>query len=151
MWTLLVDHLWQSTLCVLLAWLLTLVLSRNAARVRYWVWLAASIKFLVPFSVLMSFGTLFGFKSDNSDTSAAVITIARSIAEPIATLNAGAPISVANKFDFMPVVFAIWAVGCALLAVRWLANWFKIRAIVKSSNASGLKTALSVRVTPMLS
>ena len=40
------DHLWQSTLLALVAGLLTLLLQRNHARARYWLWLAASLKFL---------------------------------------------------------------------------------------------------------
>ena len=53
----LLAHLWQSTLCVFAAWLLTLALKNNRASVRYWVWLAASVKFLVPFSLLVSAGS----------------------------------------------------------------------------------------------
>ena len=53
----LLAHLWQSTLCVFVAWLLTLALKNNRASVRYWVWLAASVKFLVPFSLLVSAGS----------------------------------------------------------------------------------------------
>lgn len=41
----LVDHVWQSTLFVGAAWLLTLALRRNRAQVLYWVWFAASVKF----------------------------------------------------------------------------------------------------------
>lgn len=33
-----VNRLWQSTLVMALAWPLTLVLRRNQARKRYWVW-----------------------------------------------------------------------------------------------------------------
>ena len=54
----LVDHLWQSTLFVGAAWLLTLVLRKNRAQVRYWVWFTASAKFLIPFSLLVGLGTL---------------------------------------------------------------------------------------------
>jgi len=50
------DHLWQSTLCFGAAGLLTLILRRNSARARYWVWFAASMKFLVPLAPLMSLG-----------------------------------------------------------------------------------------------
>ncbi len=46
----LANHLWQSTLCIAVAWLLTLALRNNRAAARYWVWLAASVKFLIPFS-----------------------------------------------------------------------------------------------------
>src|SRR6185312_8747123 len=36
------NHLWQSTACVAGAWLLTLALRRNQARVRYAVWVAGA-------------------------------------------------------------------------------------------------------------
>ena len=51
------NHLWQSTLCLVIAGLLTLVLRKNHARVRYGLWLAASIKFLIPFSLLIVIGS----------------------------------------------------------------------------------------------
>jgi hypothetical protein len=56
------DHLWQSTLLALVAGLLTLLLQRNHARARYWLWLAASLKFLVPFSWLVAIGSRFAPK-----------------------------------------------------------------------------------------
>ncbi len=51
-----INHLWQSTLFVLVAALLTLAFRRNRARVRFGLWLSASLKFLLPFSLLMSLG-----------------------------------------------------------------------------------------------
>ena len=50
------NHLWQSTFFAAVAGLLTLALRNNRASVRHWVWLAASWKFVVPFSVLISLG-----------------------------------------------------------------------------------------------
>src|SRR4051812_33061317 len=55
----LVNHLWQSTLFAGVAGLLTVGLRRNRASVRYWCWMAASVKFLIPFSLLVSFGSQF--------------------------------------------------------------------------------------------
>ncbi len=52
----LANHLIQSTVFALLAGALTLVLRNNAARVRYRVWFAASMKFLVPFSLFVEIG-----------------------------------------------------------------------------------------------
>lgn len=57
----LVNHLWQSTLCVALVWLLTLTLQRNRASARHWLWMAASVKFLVPLSLLVSAGNQLGW------------------------------------------------------------------------------------------
>src|SRR5580658_939494 len=51
------NHLWQSTLFALAAALLTLILRKNQARARYWLWLAASMKFLIPFSWLVAVGS----------------------------------------------------------------------------------------------
>lgn len=57
----LANHLWQSTLCATAISFLTLVLRKNRAAVRYWLWLAASVKFLVPFSLLVSMGSQLQF------------------------------------------------------------------------------------------
>jgi len=51
-----VDHMWQSTLVMFVAWLLAIGLRRNQARTRYWVWMAASVKLLVPFALLSAIG-----------------------------------------------------------------------------------------------
>jgi TonB family protein len=53
----LTNHLWQSTLFALLAGQLTLALRQERARVRYWLWLAASVKFLIPFAWFSALGS----------------------------------------------------------------------------------------------
>ncbi len=53
----LTNHLWQSTLFAVAAGLLTVAFRKNRAQVRYWLWLSASLKFLIPFSLLMSLGS----------------------------------------------------------------------------------------------
>src|SRR5580692_11639558 len=52
----LLDHLWQGTLFATAAGLLTLAFRSNRAKVRYWLWLSASLKFLIPFSLLIGIG-----------------------------------------------------------------------------------------------
>src|SRR6201996_5448256 len=51
------NHLWQTTAFAAAIALGTLALRRNSPRVRYWLWFAASMKFLIPFSPLVSTGT----------------------------------------------------------------------------------------------
>ena len=51
------NHLWQSTLFAIAAGLLTLLLRKHNARARHWLWRAASLKFLVPFSLLVTIGS----------------------------------------------------------------------------------------------
>lgn len=52
MTALLIDHLWQSTVVLAIVAALVFMVRRNEARVRYWLWFLASIKFLVPLSLL---------------------------------------------------------------------------------------------------
>ena len=57
----LANHLWQSTLFAAAAALLSLALRNDRAAIRYVIWLAASLKFLVPFSSLVSVGGSFAW------------------------------------------------------------------------------------------
>ncbi len=50
------NHLWQSTVFAVVVGLLTLAFRKNRAQVRYWLWLSASVKFLIPFSLFVSLG-----------------------------------------------------------------------------------------------
>ena len=56
----LANHLWQSTIFAALAALLALALKTNQARARHWVWMIASLKFLIPFSILTGLGAQLG-------------------------------------------------------------------------------------------
>jgi bla regulator protein BlaR1 len=47
------NHLWQSTVFAAAGALAALALRRNSPRLRYWLWLAASLKFLVPFALMV--------------------------------------------------------------------------------------------------
>lgn len=64
LWPLLLNHLWQSTVFVAMVWLITLLLRRRHARIRYGLWLAASLKFLLPFSLLTLLGSMLPQRSE---------------------------------------------------------------------------------------
>jgi bla regulator protein BlaR1 len=53
----LANHVWQSTLFAFLVVLLPLALKNNRAETRFWLVLTASLKFLIPFSLLAGIGT----------------------------------------------------------------------------------------------
>ena len=60
LWTVLSEtgsHLLQSTLIVVAAAGLSLLLRRYSARVRYAIWLTASVKFLLPFAAIAKLGS----------------------------------------------------------------------------------------------
>ena len=57
MLTEIVNHLWQSTLVAAALAALAAMLRDDGAHARYWLWWAASVKFLVPFSLLSMLGS----------------------------------------------------------------------------------------------
>src|SRR5580704_15823123 len=78
------NHLWQSTLFAAAAWLLTLTLRRNRAAVRYWIWLAASAKFLIPFSLLVSAGSQLGWRAAPAVAQPQFPSVMEEIGQPFA-------------------------------------------------------------------
>ena len=60
---LVVDHLWQSTLVAAAVALLTLVFGART-RHAYGIWLAASVKFLIPFAALTSLGAQLEWREE---------------------------------------------------------------------------------------
>ena len=55
------NHLWQSTVFAGAAGLIALALRRNAARARHWVWMIASVKFLIPYWLFTNIGSHLGW------------------------------------------------------------------------------------------
>jgi bla regulator protein BlaR1 len=53
-----VNHLWQSSCFVLLQALVAFALRKSPPKVRYWIWLSASLKFLAPLTLLVSLGSM---------------------------------------------------------------------------------------------
>ena len=137
----LVNHLWQSTLVAALAWLATLALRRDRARVRYGVWLAASLKFLVPFSLLTSLGERFGWRpvvlASFTPHEVFVGATANGFSERairIAAHTSAGASTIRSMWDVMPgVLVAIWAIGAAALLAAWIVRWRRVAAIVRQS------------------
>ncbi len=78
------NHLWQSTLFAVAAGLLTFVLRKNHARARYWLWLAASVKFLVPFSLLVSVGSHLAWSHSSPAANGGLYVVMEEMSQPFA-------------------------------------------------------------------
>ena len=74
------NHLWQSTLFTVGIACLALIFRRKPAIVRYWLWLIASIKFLVPFAALVAVGTRLHYASPDPPLGLARLVVASSVA-----------------------------------------------------------------------
>jgi bla regulator protein blaR1 len=134
------NHLWQSTLFAIVAGLLTLMLRKNQARTRYWIWLAASLKFLAPFSLLIAVGGRLGWlrASDGIETgfTFAMDEFSQPFSQPVSVVirhSAGTtPSSFASVAHLVPIVFpAIWLCGFLAVVFIWVARWHRMSAAMK--------------------
>jgi beta-lactamase regulating signal transducer with metallopeptidase domain len=127
----LMNHLWQSTLLVIVIWLATLALRKNAARVRCWLWTAASVKFLVPLSILVSLGERFQWRDAPPAVPPAVSFVMQDVLAP-AGLVAVAPASIPPSLPVWPwLLLAVWCAGAAVVLVSWWRQWLPIRTAIR--------------------
>src|SRR5690606_36435420 len=113
-------HLWQSTVVLLAAWLLTLICRRNAAEVRYGIWLCASLKFLVPFAVLQRLGDYVG-QSLPMPLALDPVLIETGSAIVVPSIG-GVDFSEAGLPTLGIVAATLWALGAIVLSLRWFAQ-----------------------------
>ncbi len=135
-----VNHLWQSTVVAGVAWLLTLALRKNQARTRYWVWMAASVKFLVPFAAFVAAGAwLRSLVPARPVAQPAFAAVMQGLAQPLAeteTFNAAGASVAAHSADFLPLVLvAVWVLGAAVVLARWIRGWMSVRAAMRGVRA----------------
>jgi uncharacterized protein (TIGR03435 family) len=140
------NHLWQSTLFAVVAGLLTLVLRKNQARARYWLWLAASLKFLIPFSLLVGIGSRvigsdLGWSRAAAQTKANVYFAMDEFSQPfsqpvqhVAYRTATAPIPQfsSNLMHQLPAILAaVWLVGFAVVICVWCIRWRRMSVAMR--------------------
>jgi bla regulator protein blaR1 len=145
----LVNHLWQSTIIAALALLLTFALRKNQARIRYWVWMIASVKFLLPFSLLMNAGQWMRSMIAVPIAKPSIATAIELAAQPFQVAGSFHAVSAsasAHHFGWLPaLLLAIWLCGVLVIAARWMHAWMSIRATVRT--ASPTEIAASAFVT----
>jgi uncharacterized protein (TIGR03435 family) len=150
----LADHLWQSTVVAAAVWLLALALRRNPAAARYRLWIAASIKFLFPFSLFMTIGEYVHPSATRAVDNPALTAAVNQIAEPFQSVQPVAvwtPAATLEKPHLLPILLvALWLCGVLLIAVRWAIRWRRIRATSRMAKVSGIKAGVPVQITPAL-
>src|ERR1035438_9892377 len=131
------NHLWQSTGFAAVAVLLALALRANHARARYWLWLAASVKFFVPFSVLAAIGASLGRWFAPASPVSRLPFVMEQIIQPFAPVQdsplpaaASAPVT-ANLLPAL--LLAFWFCGFAAVLLYGWARWRRVAAAVRSS------------------
>ncbi|HTZ75918.1 MAG TPA: M56 family metallopeptidase [Candidatus Aquilonibacter sp.] len=144
------SHIWQSTLFAAVAVLLTLALRRNHARLRYAILLAASFKFLLPFSWLVSLGREFQWRSAPAALPHAVSTVTDAISAPTFLMPTVAATPAPHHLALLPLaIWLVWGCGSLIVAAGWVREWLRIRAVVRV--AKPLPLALPIPAMSVLS
>jgi bla regulator protein blaR1 len=142
-WPSIANHLWQSTLFAAAVAVLVLLLRKNHASTRYALWLCASLKFLLPFSLLISAGTRFGFhEAPTSSQSADLLIVMQDLGQPFApthfTQHTQA-ISSLSAAELLPLFVALlWLTGFLTMVFYWLLRLHRLStALHSTASATG--------------
>lgn len=137
------NHLWQSTLFVGIAGLMTLVFRSNRSSLRYVVWTAASIKFLLPFSLLVGLGAILPKALPASTESQSLAYLAlQATSEPFnGTHPIIAPIDRANSTILASVwipelLLAVWLCGTLVVLLVWCIRWRQVSIAVRTGEVA---------------
>ena len=140
----LLNHLWQSTLVAGLAWLACATMLRaNRPGVRFGVWLAVSLKFLIPFTFVVEAGRWLDVRPLLSPSqSQQIFEIVSSGSGMLAAapfrVSPGAPQATARSEElWLVAVLAVWTLGAGIVFSRWFKHWWAIRCLARDAQPAG--------------
>ncbi len=148
------NHLWQSTLFTFAIALLTFAFRKNDARTRYWLWFAASMKFLLPFYVLMALGSQLTWlhrttpeNDARENTAYSEFSIER-MSQPFTLTSSAMPVSeffgrpsiavrmadLLGPIPPLPAILVItWLCGFSCVMGLWSFRYWKIGVAIRNS------------------
>ena len=133
-------HLLQSTLFAAAVWLTTLALRRHHARIRHGLWMAASIKFLLPFSLLVSLGSHLIPPTAPPTPPPQMRFVMAETAVPVplsVSTQAVRPVAPVRPDPRPPVLWWLWGCGCAVVLIRWCIRWHRASVDLRESVSAG--------------
>ena len=145
-----INHLWQSSCFALLAGLLAFVLRKNSPKVRYWVWLSASLKFLLPFALLVSLGGVVPRPTRRPVSVAAPVfpSALVQLAQPISPARTPT-VYVHTPLDWAPVAIGVaWVLGFLAIMLGRCRSWIGFRAALRTSTPVELPIPIPALITP---
>ena len=153
----LANHLWQSTVFMIAVGALTLLFRRNSAFIRYRLWLIASVKFLIPLSLLIGIGTLIGerveWPAPPEIEQTQISFVFRQIGQPFVAapamppaFRAGPPLT-AGASPLAAILTALWLIGAAAVLVAWCIKWIQTaRMVGKAEPFDSSQTTARIRI-----
>jgi len=116
----------------------------------YWIWLAASAKFLIPFSLLVSAGSHLGWRTAPALPQPEFSFVLDEISQPFTAPNPPArlvgessPLSIIRA-----ILFGVWLSGVVIASITWLRRWRHIWAIRRTARPLSLNLPIQVLSSP---
>ena len=126
----LANHMWQTTIFVGIVIAITRAMRGNRACVRHAMWLAASVKFALPFSLLVAVGSAIEWPRTPLalPSTPNFFEITRIVAEPVT-------VSAANTGPGLLTWIAgsVWLTGFTIILLKWCYAWRRSHRKVRSS------------------
>jgi uncharacterized protein (TIGR03435 family) len=144
------NHLWQSTLFAAVVGLLAIALRKNHAQARYRLWLIASVKFLIPFSLLVGMGSHLSWSTATSTAQPQMSVVMEQIVQPFPQAQAvvaSAPLA-HNSNLLATFVLLLWTCGFLVVVFSWARQWWRIRAAVHASFPLSFEANVPVLSSP---
>jgi GWxTD domain-containing protein len=135
----LANHIWQSTLCLIILGAMTLLFRRNSAVVRYRLWLIASVKFLLPFSLFVGLGGLLQWHPVRSVAPIEVPVVVRQISQPFGASpvsisdHPAATVTPVEAHSFHFIFASAWFIGAVAVLLMWSLRWLHIARVVRNA------------------
>lgn len=166
-WTIaLINHLWQSTAFAAGCWLLNFALQRNQAQTRHRLWVLASVKFLIPLSLLISAGGWLQARMHTPVAQPATFSyVVEGLTEPFAAnVHAPRPAAIdavdvtdtgstavpAHSYAWLTIsLLGVWACGTLMLLMGWIRRWNHLRRAVRCATPLFTLSGVQVLVTPL--
>jgi bla regulator protein blaR1 len=135
------NHLWQSTLFAAAAAMFTLFFRKNHAGVRYWLWMAGSLKFLVPFALFITFASSLdlNWRKPVPSTPPA-ISFLKEISQPFGAVIFENTLPVVSSpakdslLSSIPVLlFILWACGFVFVLATYLRKGWRVKTVARKA------------------
>jgi uncharacterized protein (TIGR03435 family) len=140
------NHLWQSTLFAVCVSALAVCLRSIPARVRFWMWFAALLKFLIPFSLFLALGAALAPKhTTGTQLQPAPLYSMDEISQPFTFVSPAltAPVKAALRSPLpdaqliVAALSAIWVIGFLAVVCSWIVGWRRVRAVDRNAHRAG--------------
>jgi bla regulator protein BlaR1 len=146
-WSPVLNHLWQSTLFAAAAAILAFAFHKHRACVRHVIWMAASLKFLIPFALLISIGERIEWRTNSAIVQPTASILMDQVAQPFSRNDVPRAISAQHSL-FPLLICTISLAGSLLVLLFWFRRFWRVRAILRRARPLRLEFPIRTMQSP---